>query len=71
MSISAVVTAKNDGYGGNLNFRAELALNQMIRVFDEVIYVDWCSNEKSLVEELSLKTRGNLRHICFGQKRWS
>jgi len=63
LSISVVVTAKNDGYGGNLNFRAKLALNQMIRVFDEVIYVDWCSPEKSLLEELDLNFQKNLKHI--------
>lgn len=68
MSISVVVTAKNDGYGSNLNFRAKLALNQMIRVFDEVIYVDWCSKEKSLLEELDLDFKNNLKHIRVFEK---
>jgi len=68
MSVSVVVTAKNDGYGNNLNFRAKLALNQMIRVFDEVIYVDWCSEGKSLLEELELDFKKNLKHIRVFKK---
>jgi hypothetical protein len=63
MSISVVVTAKNDNYGGDLKFRANLALNQMINVFDEVIYVDWCSDGKSLLDELNLNFKKNLKHI--------
>lgn len=59
-----VVTSRNDGYGGNLELRGSHALNCMIENYDEVIYVDWNSpNDYSLLGQLSLKGRGNLRHI--------
>lgn len=55
MSTSIVVTSRNDGYGGHLNFRAQAALNIMIRHYDEVVYVDWCSpSGVSLIRELDL-----------------
>lgn len=64
MSASIVVTSRNDGYGGNLELRASHALNTMIENYDEVIYVDWNSpNDDSLINHLSLNTKGNLRHI--------
>lgn len=59
-----VVTSRNDGYGGNLELRGSHALNCMIENYDEVIYVDWNSPEDdSLINHLSLRTKGNLRHI--------
>lgn len=59
-----VVTSRNDGYGGNLELRGSHALNCMIENYDEVIYVDWNSpNDDSLINHLSLKGKGNLRHI--------
>lgn len=64
MSVSIVVTSRNDGYGGNLELRASHALNTMIKNYDEVIYVDWNSpNDDSLINHLSLNGKGNLRHI--------
>lgn len=59
-----VVTSRNDGYGGNLELRGSHALNCMIENYDEVIYVDWNSpNDDSLINHLTLKEKGNLRHI--------
>jgi hypothetical protein len=64
MSVSIVVTSRNDGYGGTLELRASHALNTMIKNYDEVIYVDWNSpNDDSLINHLSLNGKGNLRHI--------
>lgn len=64
MTVSIVVTSRNDGYGGNLPLRASHSLNTMIQNYDEVIYVDWCSpNNDSLINHLTLNGKGNLRHI--------
>jgi hypothetical protein len=64
MSVSIVVTSRNDGYGGNLELRASYALNTMLQNYDEVIYVDWNSpNEESLIKNLPLMRTGRLRHI--------
>jgi hypothetical protein len=64
MSSTIVVTSRNDGYGGNLELRGSHALNCMIERYDEVIYVDWNSpNDDSLINHLTLKGKGNLRHI--------
>ena len=43
MKLSAVVVARNDNYGGDLNDRATYCLNSLIDTFDEVILVDWNS----------------------------
>lgn len=64
MTTTIVVTSRNDGYGGNLELRGSHALNTMIQHYDEVIYVDWNSpNDDSLINHLTLKGKGNLRHI--------
>lgn len=60
---SIVVVSKNDNYGGYLNTRASHALNTMINHFDEVVYVDWCSDNGSLINELDLQKTGKLKHI--------
>ncbi len=52
MTIGAVVVSRNDDYGGNLKERATLSLNSLIEVMDEVIYVDWNSQGKSLIAEI-------------------
>ncbi len=64
MSTSIVVTSRNDGYGGHLEFRAKLALEAMAKNYGEVIYVDWCSpNGVSLLDVTDFNGMGNLRHI--------
>lgn len=64
-STSAVIMSRNDDYGGNLRMRATLCLNYMVASFDEVVYVDYNSEERSLLDEIrgDLALRGNLRHI--------
>lgn len=63
--ITAVITSRNDNYGGNLKERAMLCLNHMIHTFDEVIYVDYNSETISLIEEIKdkLDKKGNLKAI--------
>ena len=55
MKISAVIVSRNDNYGGHLNERATYCLNSAIETFDEVIYVDWNSED----------FKGNLKHIVI------
>lgn len=50
--ISVVLIGKNDNYGGNLIHRFKHSLNILTESFDEIIYVDWKSNEKTLIEEV-------------------
>ena len=51
-SISVSVVGRNDNYGSNLEHRAVLCLNNLIQKFDEVIFVDWVSPEKSLIKSI-------------------
>ncbi len=41
MKTTAVLTSKNDNYGGNLHHRATMCLTSLIESHDEVIFVDW------------------------------
>lgn len=50
--ISVVIIGKNDDYGGNLTHRFTHCLNVLTQSFDEIIYVDWKSNGKPLIEEV-------------------
>jgi hypothetical protein len=43
--------SRNDGYGNYQVERTVYALNSALRSYDEVIYVDWASEGKTLVEE--------------------
>jgi hypothetical protein len=63
--ISVVVMAKNDDYGGHLIHRAKHVLTNLIKEFDEVIYVDWKSEGKPLHEEFidELEITGKL--TCY------
>lgn len=45
MRFSAVIVSRNDNYGGHLNTRATFCFNTMLDAFDEVIYVDWNTEE--------------------------
>jgi hypothetical protein len=66
-TVSAVIVSRNDNYGGNLYARALACLNAMVQAFDEVVYVDWNSPGRSLIEEvrLELTKTGKLKHICI------
>jgi hypothetical protein len=50
--ISVVIIGKNDDYGGNLIHRFTHCLNVLTQSFEEIIYVDWKSNGKTLIEEV-------------------
>ena len=52
MKVSAVIVSRNDNYGGHLNERATYAINSAIDSFDEVIYVDWNSENHSLLYDI-------------------
>lgn len=67
MTISAVIVSRNDNYGGHLNERATYAINSAIDSFDEVIYVDWNSENGSLLYDIKkeLQLKGNLKHIVI------
>jgi len=50
--ISVVIIGKNDNYGGDLIHRLTHCLNVLTQSFEEIIYVDWKSNGKTLIEEV-------------------
>src|ERR1041385_19874 len=60
-----VIVSRNDNYGGNLKERAIFALNSCIDAYDEVVYVDYNSREKTLAEDIQwdLLHTGKLRVI--------
>lgn len=67
MKLSAVIISRNDNYGGHLNERATYAINSAIDSFDEVTYVDWNSENHSLLYDIkdNLQLKGNLKHIVI------
>lgn len=49
MKTTAILTSRNDNYGGNLAHRVIMSLNSMIDFHDEVIFVEWkVKNKDSL-----------------------
>jgi len=69
--LSAVVCARNDDYGGFLKERAIISLASMLDTFDEVIYVDWNSEGKNLIEELgdNIPNTGKLKYYIVTPKQ--
>jgi len=68
MKLTAVVVARNDNYGGDLNDRATYCLNSLIDTFDEVILVDWNSPDNHpLLWDIkdNIQGKGNLKHIVI------
>ena len=65
MILSAVICGRNDDYGGFLNERATYCFNTMLRTFDEVIYVDWNTDNGKpvLVDDLKIDDRSKLKVI--------
>ena len=63
--ITAVVTGRNDNYGGHLNERATYSFNTMLETFDEVIYVDWNtdSGNNILTDDLVINDRTKLKTL--------
>lgn len=52
MSIGCVIVSRNDNYGGNLKERAAYSINSCLATYDEVVFVDYNSRDKTLVEEI-------------------
>jgi hypothetical protein len=67
MKICAVITSRNDNYGGHLKHRAKLSLTNFIERYDEVVYVDWNSTDKSLIDEIKddLPKTKKLKHVLI------
>lgn len=67
MKLTAVVGARNDDYGGNLTTRATFCLLSLIDTFDEVWYIDWGSENQSLLYEIieHIPVTGKLRHVVI------
>ncbi len=65
MKTTAIIVSRNDNYGGHLSTRASYCLCSMIETFDEVIYVDWNSPERSLIEEIraNIPATSRFKHI--------
>jgi hypothetical protein len=63
MKLSAVCCGRNDNYGGHFLDSALYSINSMLKTFDEVIYVDWNTEEgkKIVTDELHLENRDKLR----------
>ena len=70
MKLSAVIVSRNDNYGGNLIERSSYCFNSMIHTFDEVFYIDWNSETKSLLNEVkqNIQFKGNFHHIVIEPK---
>ena len=68
--ISVVVIGKNDNYGGNLVHRFTHCLNILTQSFDEIIYVDWKSNGKSLIEEVidNVENKDNIKSYIVSEQ---
>ena len=67
MKTSAVIVSRNDNYGGNLLERASYCINSAINTYDEVIYVDWNSETRSLLYDIkpNIKFKKNLYHFVI------
>ena len=59
LKCAAIITSRNDNYGGNLLVRATHGLNSMMSTFDSVTYVDWASDKEPLHEAI----RPYLNHL--------
>jgi len=66
MKVTAVICGRNDNYGGHLNERATYSINTILETFDEVIYVDWNTEDGPiLTDAIRLKNRHKLRAITI------
>lgn len=65
MRLTAVCCGRNDNYGGHFLESAKYSLNSMLVSFDEVIYVDWNTEDgKPIVTDaIELENRDKLRVI--------
>lgn len=51
-TFGCVMIGRNDNYGGRLKERASYVLNSACMTYDEVIFVDYNSRDKTLIEEI-------------------
>jgi len=65
MRLTAVCCGRNDNYGGHFLESAQYSLNSFLQSFDEVIYVDWNTDDDKPVvtDAIELKNRDKLRTI--------
>ena len=72
MKLSAVCCGRNDNYGGHFLESALYSLNSMLKTFDEVVYVDWNTEEgkKIVTDELHLENRDKLCVFHVTQILW-
>jgi len=73
MSYGVVLVGRNDNYGNNLNERFSYCINSMTRSFDEIIYVDWNTddNKPTLIEEIkdNILLKNNIKFIRISPER--
>ena len=62
MKTTAILTSKNDNYGGNLHHRATMCLTSLIEHHDEVIFVDWKTKDGNSIIN-------NIKHNLPHQKK--
>ncbi len=62
MKTTAILTSKNDNYGGNLHHRATMCLTSLIEHHDEVIFVDWKTKDNNSIIN-------NIKHNLPHQKK--
>ena len=67
--ISAILLLKNDGYGGNLVERSVPSIKNFIKVYDEVVIVDWNSTNGLFLNLIKDKIdfNGKLKYIVVDQ----
>jgi hypothetical protein len=71
MIISAIICGRNDNYGGHLIERANYSINSLLETFDEVVYVDWNTEEGKniLTDDLDIKDRSKLKVITINPNK--
>ena len=66
MKKTVILTSRNDNYGGNLHKRTTMALTSLIEHHDEVIFVDWKTNNgEGVISNIkhNLPNTGKLKYI--------
>jgi len=66
MKKTVILTSRNDNYGGNLHKRTTMALTSLIEHHDEVIFVDWKTNNgEGVISNIkhNLPHTGKLKYI--------
>lgn len=66
MNTTVILTSRNDDYGGNLYKRTTMALTSLIENHDEVIFVDWkTNNNEGVISNIkhNLPKTGKLKYI--------